>query len=778
MPFNQNVTDQTLFMGAGGVNPTQNAATQVALSRLAMDQKSRAIQDQYNASLVRQQQQQEAFNQALSDEMKAAQSPDYLSGGQVAAQGGSQATDLPTDQTTGRPTLRTPDQPGDQPDGGTASAATPPPQQPVPLSQSATPQATPSPGLTTNAGVNTPGVFPNWANSPFGAAAQQDQPGPSGAPQISTSVVLPGSGGLPDYQLPPGQLYDQPAAPAPNGQSGAVPENSDVILQDDQLSENGEIADLDRTQPPNASLSAQPGAKPVPVSGPPATAAPPPAAPSGPAPVTPPAAAPVRPQPLAAPPQPQSTLNSDYLARLTKARNNMLLKGAPPTLVQGWYGGAVKAYTNELDANLKMVQTNAAQFKATMERLKRLDDNLMAFQQLPDAIRQTEWPRLIRSQQDAGLATPQDIAEWNLTQYPGDDRMPMIHMALRGAIDSQELALKKSQQAAADALTTSRNSPEAAAKRASDARKAQLEANEKEAEDAGVALSRSTTPQQYVATLRSLSLSPQVRARMPDTSELDWTPGNLPATQEKILTSAMTADHLAAYNLRKQAEADRATNERLNRQFREETITLQRAAAEDRREARNSVSQAAIRQANSQVERLQNRERTLIAERNAVLHQISEAELGHPFQEVSKTGNPYGAAMDPNLGPGRQSLSALRSHADELGEQITSVINDKHDVMDGVGATPRLNRADEIANLHRRGDQQITESKPATPAPQNTTSPPTNVTPKPQAKAQKQPVTMDYIRNYVQQKRAQGNPNYSETDAIREFQSYGYPIAK
>jgi hypothetical protein len=42
----------------------------------------------------------------------------------------------------------------------------------------------------------------------------------------------------------------------------------------------------------------------------------------------------------------------------------------------------------------------------------------------------------------------------------------------------------------------------------------------------------------------------------------------------------------------------------------------------------------------------------------------------------------------------------------------------------------------------------------------------------------KQPVTMQHIRNYVQAKRAEGNPNFSEADAIREFKSYGYPIGK
>jgi hypothetical protein len=84
---------------------------------------------------------------------------------------------------------------------------------------------------------------------------------------------------------------------------------------------------------------------------------------------------------------------------------------------------------------------------------------------------------------------------------------------------------------------------------------------------------------------------------------------------------------------------------------------------------------------------------------------------------------------------------------------------------------------DRIEKAHGWGQFAAPATPPAAP-PQRGAAPAAMVTPGRGAAPGKQPVTMQHIRNYVRDKRAAGNPNFSEADAIREFKSYGYPIGQ
>lgn len=216
-----------LFMGAGGVNPVQNAAMQTSIARLAMDQKTRNIQDQQQQIALqeaqRQQQAQQIISDALKDWYKNPQ-PQTMTPDQVAAQGGSAAAPTGTNPDTGRPTLA----------GTNATEGRPvQPDESVPV-DSGTPQS-----ISTSANV----------------------------PPMPPQTVLPGSPGLPDYTVPQGQTYTQAAEPAPNAQPMAAGTWENDTPED--------LSSSIATQPVSEMASPEPPAPPAPSPAPIPASAPP-----------------------------------------------------------------------------------------------------------------------------------------------------------------------------------------------------------------------------------------------------------------------------------------------------------------------------------------------------------------------------------------------------------------------------------------------------------------------------------------------------------------------
>lgn len=625
-----------VFRGAGGTTPYDNANQQISLSRLAMDRTTRNIQDQREQVALQQEQRAQQFQQKLGELLADVQKhpenyrnqPAAMSPGEVAAQGGSPASPTGT-SPSGTPTLKTPEQVPQ--DAGQA----------VPVS----------------------------------ATASVAQPPPP--------VALAGSGMMPDYQVPEGQLYSQPAEAAP----GATPLSQGTWEGDRPADVTGAAANAaqDQDLPPDASAAA-------PVSGmaAPQAATPIPAAPAAPAPQNAPA-------PAASPSNPINAI--DWAPHV---RDKLIAAGYGPEALQ--FEQAISKHVN--DMRKQNADRSEAEMKAEIARHNQMAGDLDRFiKDNPTSIQPDKWAGFIAGQVRSGHLQPDEAA--NYQQYPGAGQLAALHTMLRGQTQSLEDSLKQQQTEEAKARATELNSPAAKAKRQADSDKAVAEADEKRRENDANYLTAAARrgAGDYAAAYNKLASVDPERAKQFDSPE-----NFSEHTAENTMLAGLNSQQKAMYFERQISQASIQQNRDLIREQAEERIGLARQIHEDKMATGSAADRATYRQAQSEIEKLQGQERNLYPVISALRTQIQNAAAKKAYIDIGERGEPKGQPSTDTTSP---TLDAMKQRYADLQEKAASIIGDKYDVLDKVGGKPVVSREQALANLHTQSGHKQTVAPPA-----------------------------------------------------------------
>lgn len=621
-----------VFRGAGGTTPYDNANQQISLSRLAMDRTTRNIQDQREQVALQQEQRAQQFQQKLGELLADVQKhpenyrnqPAAMSPGEVAAQGGSPASPTGT-SPSGTPTLKTPEQ------------------------------------------------VPQDAGQAVPVSATASAPPP---------VALAGSGMMPDYQVPDGQLYNQPAEAAP----GATPLSQGTWEGDRPAGVTGAAANAaqDQDLPPDASAAA-------PVSGmaAPQAATPTPAAPA--------AAAPQNaPTPAASPSNPINAI--DWAPHV---RDKLIAAGYGPEALQ--FEQAISKHVN--DMRKQNADRSEAEMKAEIARHNQMAGDLDRFiKDNPTSIQPDKWAGFIAGQVRSGHLQADEAA--NYQQYPGAGQLAALHTMLRGQTQSLEDSLKQQQTREAEGRANELNSPAAKAKRQADSDKAVAEADEKRRENdanyLGVAARQG--PQAYAAAYAKI---PEDRRSAFDS------PANFSEhTAENTMLAGMNNQQKATYFERQISQASIQTNRDLIREQAEERIGLARQIHEDKMATGSAADRATYRQAQSEIEKLQGQERNLYPVISALRTQIQNAAAKKAYIDIGERGEPKGQPSTDTTSP---TLDAMKQRYADLQEKAASIIGDKYDVLDKVGGKPVVSREQALANLHTQSGHKQTVAPPVQP---------------------------------------------------------------
>ena len=229
-------------------------------------------------------------------------------------------------------------------------------------------------------------------------------------------------------------------------------------------------------------------------------------------------------------------------------------------------------------------------------------------------------------------------------------------------------------------------------------------------------------------------------------TEDDFKPENLAKTQERIRTSVMNADQLAAYNLHKDAQADRDLTAKSNAQARQFHEQIMGVLAEGKESPGAKLARTQIEKDTAQEIALRNKLATLNAQlgtdgtKTPTVY-VPDNPREQPVLIERKLGNPVNpddAAAVAKREKDRQGLIAdMQARRTNLLSQLGNVVNHKYDVADKVGVGGSTSRDEVLGDLEKMGWKAPAPAAKAAPAAQE----PAAQTPAPAASAPAKPTT-------------------------------------
>jgi hypothetical protein len=192
---------------------------------------------------------------------------------------------------------------------------------------------------------------------------------------------------------------------------------------------------------------------------------------------------------------------------------------------------------------------------------------------------------------------------------------------------------------------------------------------------------------------------------LPRSKDLDWSAKNLSATQENIRLHGMTTEQQAQYQLRREAQADRALVQQsliesrgVNEAFKQFMMAGQPTPAQ--------------RAASKQVDDLTKAEQPLWREAGRLQEALKDGSY-----YISKAGGKKSFDDDDKDKAG--DIADMQARLDGIKAQLKSTISHKYDVVDSFGGSPSVTREDALKSVESMGPAKkpIVVQAP-TPAPQ------------------------------------------------------------
>ena len=243
---------------------------------------------------------------------------------------------------------------------------------------------------------------------------------------------------------------------------------------------------------------------------------------------------------------------------------------------------------------------------------------------------------------------------------------------------------------------------------------------DKKVSDATAALSLSNSASDYDQRAADMKLDPATLARLPRSKDLDWSPKNLAATQEQIRLHGMTTEQQAQYQLRKEAQTDRALVQQsliesrgVNEAFKQFMMAGQPTPAQ--------------RQASKQVDDLTKAEQPLWRDAGRLQEALKDGSY-----YISKAGGKK--SFDDGDKDKDGDIADMQARLDGFKAQLKSTINHKYDIVDQFGGSPSVTRKDALEAVESLGPAKKQNPPPPSPV-KATPSPAPKATPAPATKA-------------------------------------------